>query len=336
MSIEIKAIWIIGEYSEGKLHEVSLEVLSEGFKLARELDGQVNAVIVGSENDETARVLGAHGAARVCFIHSPLLEEYRVDRYVEAFSKFFQSESPEAIIIGATPVGRDLAPRLAARLKTGLISECTGLALDRNRVISGTRLSYGGKVSSTVICPDSRPLIATLRQGVISTGKPDPGRKAEITVITLDVSSEEYGIRIEGIVKADPEKIGLDEVEVIVAGGRGVSHIDNFKLLEDLAKRLGGVVAGSLGAIDEGWLPHKKLIGQTGTTVAPKLYIACGISGSIYHVLGIRDSNFVIAINKDPNAPIFKVADMSVIGDVSEVLSALIDRLPAVNRNTTG
>jgi electron transfer flavoprotein alpha subunit len=177
--------------------------------------------------------------------------------------------------------------------------------------------------------------MATLKPGVISPGRPDKGRNAEVKIITTTVSEEETGIHIEGIVKADPEKIGLDEVEVIVAGGRGVARKENFQLLEEIAKRLGGIVAGSLGAIDEGWLPHKKLIGQTGTTVSPRLYIACGISGSIYHVLGMRDSEFVIAIDKNANAPIFKVADMSVIGDVADVLTAILEGLPTVKQNTT-
>ena len=331
----MKDIWILAEHAEGKVHDGSLEVLSEGLKLARELNGQVNVVAVGSNSQELAEVLGTHGADKIYFLYHPVLEEYHIERYVEVLSQFFKAERPEAILLSATLTGRDIATRLAARLKTGLISDCVSLSLNPEARLSATKLTYGGKVSSTFICPDSMPQMATLKPGIASAGKPDANRKAEVSIITAEVSLKEPAINIKGIVKADPENISLDEAEIIVAGGRGVANQENLKLLEDMAKRLGGVVAASLGAIDEGWLPHKKLIGQTGTTAAPKLYIACGISGSIYHVLGMRDSEFVIAINKDPNAPIFKVADMSIIGDTAEVLSAIIDRLPVVNQKTT-
>jgi electron transfer flavoprotein alpha subunit len=331
----MKNIWILAEHAEGKVHDSSLEVLSEGLKLAGEIDGQVNVVAAGSNSQEIAEVLGTCAADKVYFLYSPTLDEYHIERYVEVLSQFFEAERPEIILLSATLTGRDIAARLAARLKTGLISDCISLSLNPEGLLSGTKLTYGGKVSSTIICPDSRPQMATLKPGIASISKPDTSRKTVVSVIKPEVNLKESGINVKGVVKADPENISLDEAEVIVAGGRGVANQENFQFLEEIAKRLGGVVAASLGAIDEGWLPHKKLIGQTGTTVAPKLYIACGISGSIYHVLGMRDSEFVIAINKDPNAPIFKVADMSIIGDTADILSAIIDRLPVVNQNTT-
>lgn len=329
-----KSVWVLAEQSEGQLKDISFEVLSCGRQLADDLGGQVNAVAVGSNSRELAETLASYGADKVYLLHSPLLLEYSAELYVEALSKLFQDESPEVVLCGAALMGRDLSPRLAARLKTGLISECISLALNQEGLLLGTKLTHGGRISSTIICPASKPQMATVKPGGMTVAKPDINRKAEVIVITSELSQREPRISVKGVARADPEKIGLDEADVIVAGGKGVASRENFQLLEQIARHLGGVVAGSLGAIDEGWLPRRKLVGQTGTTVAPKLYIACGISGSLYHVLGMRDSEFVIAINKDRNAPIFKVADMGIIGDVVEVTSAIIDRLGGLAQNT--
>jgi len=328
-----KSVWILAEQSEGKLKESSFEVLSCGRQLADGLGGQVSAVAFGSNSQELAETLASYGADKVYLLDSPLLLEYRAELYVEALSRLFEAENPEVVLCGATLMGRDLAPRLAARLQTGLISECVGLVPNQEGLLLATRLTHGGRISSTIVCPDAKPQMATIKPGVMKVGRPDTARNPEVTVITPELSQSELRTSVQGVVRADPDKISLDEADIIVAGGKGVDSQGNFELLEEIARHLGGVVAGSLGAIDEGWLPRRKLVGQTGTTVAPKLYIACGISGSIYHVLGMRDSEFVIAINKDPNAPIFKVADMGIIGDVVEVTSAIIDRLGGLARN---
>jgi electron transfer flavoprotein alpha subunit len=328
-----KNIWVITEHSEGHVEEVSTEVLSCGRKLADDLDGSVIAVAVGSDSQELAGALGSYGADKVFLLHNPLLLEYRAEFYVEALVKLLTDEKPEMVLCGATPTGRDLAPRLAARLSTGLISECISLALNDEGLLLGSKLIYGGRVTSTVVCPASKPQIATVKPGIIKGARPDNARKPEVTIVTPQLSQEKLRTRLKGFIKADPETISIDEADIIVAGGRGMGSQTNFQLLEELAKHLNGVVAGSLGAVDEGWLSRRKLIGQTGTTVAPKLYIACGISGSIYHVLGMRDSEFVIAIDKDPNAPIFKVADMSIIGDAVEVTSAINEYLRGLDGN---
>jgi electron transfer flavoprotein alpha subunit len=329
-----KSVWVLAEQSEGRLKDVSFEVLSKGRQLADELGEQVSAVAVGSNSQELAETLASYGADKVYLIHSPLLLKYDAELYVEVLSKLFEDENPEVVLCGATLIGRELAPRLAARLKTGLVSECINLALNQEELLLGTKLTHGGRVSSTIVCPTSKPQMATIKPGVMTIAKPNTARKPAVTVTTPELSQRERRTSVKGIVKADPEKISLDEADIIVAGGKGVGSQENFQLLEELAKHLRGVVAGSLGAIDEGWLPRRKLVGQTGTTVAPKLYIACGISGSVYHVLGMRDSEFVIAINKDPSAPIFKVADMGIIGDVVEVISAIIDQLRGLAKNT--
>jgi len=239
-------------------------------------------------------------------------------------------------LCGATLMGRDLAPRLAARLRTGLVSECIGLALNQDGLLLGTRLTHGGRVSSTIVCSASNPQMATVKPGVMEVARPDTDRRAEVTVITPELDHSDRRTIVKEVIKANPDKISLDEADIIVAGGKGVVSQVNFQLLEEIAGHLDGVVAGSLGAIDEGWLPRKKLVGQTGTTVAPKLYMACGISGSVYHVLGMRDSEFVIAINNDPDAPVFKVADMGIVGDVVEVTSAIVDRLRGLVGNKAG
>ena len=331
-----KSVWVIAEQSEGQLKDISLEVLSCGRQLADELGGPVSAVVIGSNSQELAGTLAGYGVDKVYLLHSPLLMEYRAELYVEALSKLFEEEKPGVVLCGATLMGRDLAPRLAARLKTGLVSECISLALNEEGLLLGTRHTHGGRVSSTIVCSASKPQMATVKPGVMKVARPDTAQKAEVTVITPELTQSQPRTSVKGVVKADPDKISLDEADVIVAGGKGVASLENFQLLEEIARYLGGVVAGSLGAIDEGWLPRKKLVGQTGTTVTPKLYLACGISGSVYHVLGMRDSEFVMAINKDPSAPIFKVADMGIVGDVVEVTSAIIDRLRGLTGNKAG
>jgi len=329
-----KSVWVLVEQSEGKLDDASLEVLKCGRQLADKLGGQVSAVVVGSKSQELAETLGSYGTDKVYLLKSSFLSGYHAELYTKALSKLIEEEKPEIFLCGATSAGRDLAPRLAARLKTGLISECIKLALNEEGLLLGTKLTHGGKINSAIVCNRSRPQIATIKRGAVSIAGRDATRKPEVVIMTPELNQSDRRTIVKGVVKADPAKISLDEADVIVSGGKGVGSKKNFMILEEIAKHLGGVVAGSLGAIDEGWLSRKRLVGQTGTTVTPKLYIACGISGSIYHVLGMRDSEFVIAINKDPNAPIFKVADMSIIGDVAEVLSAITNQLGGLARST--
>jgi electron transfer flavoprotein alpha subunit len=328
-------IWVIAEHSRGRLEDVSLEILSRARELADELGAEVSAAVVGSNSQELARALTSQGADKVYLLDSPLLLEYRAELYVEVLSKHWEDEKPEIVLCGATLIGRDLAARLAARLKTGLISECISLALNDEGLLLGTKLTHGGKVSSTLVCPASKPQMATVKPGVMAKARPDPTRKLEVMVITPQLSQKEPRTRVIGSLKADPKNISLDEAEVIVSGGKGAGSRENFRLVEELAKRLAGVVSGSLEAVDHGWLPRHKLVGQTGTSVAPKLYIACGISGSIYHVLGMRESKTIMAINKDRNAPIFKVADVIIVGDLSEIIPAINNQLDELSKGNT-
>lgn len=327
------SIWVIAEHSEGQVREISFEVLSCGRRLADYLNGNIIAVVFGNNNQTLAETLGSYGADKVFFLSSPLLQEYRAELYIESLVKIFTDENPEIVLCGATLIGRDLAPRLAARLHTGLISDCISLELNDEGLLLGSKLTYGGRITSTIVSPAIRPQMATIKPNVMTVDRPDNARIPEVEVITPQLNQEELKTSLRRIIKATPENISLDEADIIVAGGRGMGSQSNFQILEELARHLGGVVAGSLGAVDEDWIPRRKLVGQTGTTVTPKLYIACGISGSVYHVLGMRDSEFVIAIDKDPNAPIFKVADISIVGDVVEVTSAIIERLRGFTGN---
>jgi electron transfer flavoprotein alpha subunit len=326
-----KGVWILAEQRQGQLENIALEVISGGRQLADELEEEVRAVVIGSHDEQLAGMLASYGADRVYFIESPLLSEYSAELYVEVLAKLFEDESPEIVLCGATFMVRDLAPRLAARLKTGLVSECSNLAINEKGLLLQTKLTHGGKVSSTVVCPNSKPQMATVKPGAMSIRKPDTTRRPEVKLITPQLGKKESRCRVIGFMKADPEKVGLDEADVIVAGGRGLGSADNFQLITRLARSLGGVVAASLGAIDEGWTPRRSLIGQTGMTVTPKLYVACGISGSIYHVMGMKDSKFIVAINKDQNAPIFNYADMGIVGDVREIIPAIATRLEALS-----
>jgi electron transfer flavoprotein alpha subunit len=334
-----KSVWVLIETDEEQIKAVSLEALSCGRRLADDLGGRLVAVVVGSGGREPAGELASYGADEVLLLDSLRLVEYNTELYVEALSGLIRDETPEIFLCGATLTGRDLAPRLAARLGAGLVSECTGLAIEKDGRLSATRLTHGGMISSTFFYPASVTRMATVKPGIMPISRKNTTREAEIRTVVPALELGERRVHLKGVVKAEPDKISLDEADVIVAGGKGMASRESFQLLEELAGKLGGIVAGSLGAVDEGWMPRKRLVGQTGTTVAPKLYIACGISGSVYHVLGMRESGFVIAINKDRNAPIFKVADMSIIGDAADTISAILEKLrglPEATRKNDG
>jgi electron transfer flavoprotein alpha subunit len=331
---ESKSVWVLIERKEGRIEAASLETLSCGRRLTDDLGGRLVAVLVGSGGREQVGELASYGADEELLIDNPRLVEYSAELYVEALYKLIRDETPDIFLCGATLISRDLAPRLAARLGTGLVSECIGLAIEQDGRLSATRLTYGGMISSTILYAASGTRMATVRPGIMTIARKNSARKAEIRTVVPGLEVGESRVHLKGVVKADPDKISLDEADVILAGGKGMAGRENFQLLEELAGKLGGIVAASLGAIDEGWLPRKKLVGQTGVTIAPKLYVACGISGSVYHVLGMRDSRFVIAINKDRNAPIFKVADMSIIGDAADTIIAILEKLRGLSETT--
>jgi len=322
-----EGIWILIEQSNKEIADVSLEVLSKGRQLADELEEQADVALFGDENAETAKMMFGHGADTVYFINSPLLEEYHVELYEEALFQLFHNEKPKIVLFGASLKGNDLACRLAARLNAGFVSDCIDLSLNEEGLLLQTKLTHGGKVASTLICPFARPQMATVCTGILEKKKPHFNRNGKVKSFNPQFRHVETRLKAKGIVKADPEKIGLDEAEIIVSGGRGMGTAENFELIKGLARSLGGVMGASLGAVDEELAPRKNLVGQTGMTVSPKLYVACGISGSIYHVLGMKDSDAIIAINKDRSAPIFKYSDMGIVGDAMEILPAIIQKV---------
>jgi len=325
-----RGIWIFVERNYADIEDISLEVLCKGREIAAEFGEDTNAVIIGNSDAEALKRLTGHGADKIYFIGHPELQDHVVELCVEALSQIFDEKKPRIILFGASLLGNDLACRIAPRLETALLTNCTDISLNKDRELLYTKSTHGGKVSSTFICPSSGPQMATVLSGVFEKKKPDFSRKGEAIVFHPQLHQKDTRLRRIGLIKADPEKIGLDEVEIIVSGGRGMGCKEHFELLKALAKKLGGTVGASLGAVDEGFAPRKNLVGQTGMTVTPKLYLACGISGSIYHVLGMKDSKAIVAINRDRSADIFKYSDMGIVGDVVEIIDAINNRLGMV------
>ena len=334
-----REVWVLAEQEDGELKEVCLEVMGEGRSIADKLGEDLCAVIAGCNIWGLADSLGNHGTDKVYLLDSPLLESYSGELLAEALAALIRGQTPQIVLCGATPFGRDLAPRLAAKLKTGLASDCTALDVSQEGLLLQTKPVYGDKASATLICPTARPQIATLMPGVVEIKPPKTIKRAEVVKVSPQLGSGAPRNKVVGFVRVDLKTISLDEAEVIVAGGRGVGNSENFRLLEELAEVLGGAVGGSRMAVDEGWIPFDKQIGQTGKAVAPKLYIACGISGSVYHTMGMKESRIIVAINKDHNAPIFKLADIGIVGDLVELVPAttheLIETLKASEAKDT-
>jgi len=301
--------------------------------ISRELNEELCAVALGYQLDLLASQLGQCGADKAYLIDNQALGEYSPETYVEALSLVIRDMMPKLVIFGATSFGNDLAPRLAARYETGLVSNCISLKLGKDRVLHKTKRTNDGRIISTFICVGDDPQMATVDPDILDTGKvTPPGDQPEVPIskITGETRISKRITKIIGVVRADPESIGLEEFEVIVAGGRGVGGTANFHILEELAKLLGGCVAGSRGAVDAGWIPPEKLIGLTGAMVAPRLYIACGISGELHHTLGMKNSRYVVAINTDKNAPIFKIADLCIVGDLHDIVPRIMEKLREV------
>jgi len=322
-------VWVLAEQRLGELQEVSLELVCRGRKLADRLDEELSALLFGDNAAGLASDLSSYGADKVYLINDRPLTGYPPEAYTEALSTLATEQNPGVILFGATVFGRDLASRLAARLKTGLASDCTALEVSDDGLLSAVRPVYGGQLDATVISPAARPQIATMRPGIIDAKPAQREGKAEI--ITVEPQPATTRSRTTGFIKADPRTIRLDEAEVIVAGGGGIDSQESFQLLEELAELLGGCVGASRVPVDKGWVPLEKQIGQTGLTAAPKLYLAFGISGSIYHTMGMKDSKVIVVVNNDRNAPFFKLADMGIVGDYQEMAAALIQGLREIS-----
>ena len=322
-------LWVYIETSQGMARKVGLELLSEGRRLAIAQNGKLVAIVIGNDTEEVVSSAIQYGADKVIVVDAPEYTPYSTDAYTDALCALVEKYTPTTILIGATANGRDLAPRVACRLKTGLTADCTALDIDEaSGNVAWTRPAFGGNLMATILCPDNRPQIGTVRPGVFKKCTPDTSNNAEI--IHEDIRVDINRIRtklLKTIRETAGEIIDLEGAEIIVSGGRGMGGAEQFDILKQLADALGATVGASRAAVDAGWIPHVHQVGQTGKTVAPKIYIACGISGAIQHLVGMNGSDTIVAINKDPDAPIFTVADYGVIGNLFEIIPLLTQEI---------
>lgn len=329
-----KDLWVFIETDpDGKAANVGIELLGPGSEIAKKQGGKLVAVVIGSETAPAVSEADAHGADCIIVVDAPEYRNFTTDAYTGALVRLVEKYGPTGLLIGATPNGRDFAPRVSCRLKTGLTADCTGLDIDEETGnILWTRPTFGGNLMAQIQCPDHRPQMGTVRPGVF---KKTPAVSGHAEVIREDLRTPESEIRtqvLDVISEISGGKVDLQSAEVIVAGGRGVGSAEGFSMLRELADLLGGEVGASRPAVDSGWIPHAHQVGQTGKTVGPKLYIACGISGAIQHTAGIAGAETVVAINTDPNAPIFQMADYGIVGDLFEVIPALIREIRAMKK----
>jgi electron transfer flavoprotein alpha subunit len=321
---QYRGVWIFAEQRNGKLANVALELLGEGRKLADQLGEPLVAVLLGKEVAPEAKRLVAHGADQVWLAEAPELEDFLEDSYSQVIVDLVRKENPNIILMGATAIGRSLAPKIAARLGTGLTADCTGLEVDvAEKNLLQTRPAFGGNLMATILCPNHRPQMATVRPKVFKPLPADPARSGAITPVDLSKTVWDIRAKILEVVNEVGPSVNLEEANIIVSGGRGLGDPKNFALVEELARTLGAAVGSSRAAVDAGWIPYSHQVGQTGKTVGPKIYFACGIHGAIQHLAGMQSSDIIIAINKNPDAPIFKVASYGIVGDVLEILPLL-------------
>ncbi|MCL1816557.1 MAG: electron transfer flavoprotein subunit alpha/FixB family protein [Clostridiales bacterium] len=324
-------VWVFVEDSQGKPKNVGLELLSgPGRRLAVKQGGQLCAVVISHAASAAVQAAVAYGADIVYVIEGSEYEVYTTDAYTDALSELIQKKHPTTVLIGATVNGRDLGPRLACRLRTGLTADCTGLDIDEaSGHVAWTRPAFGGNLMATILCPDHRPQIGTVRPGVFKLKtSPDITRQAKIIVEDIHVKAQRIRTKIlETIGEASDELVDLEGAEIIVSGGRGLGKAENFSYIRELAKVLDATVGASRATVDAGWISHVHQVGQTGKTVGPKLYIAAGISGAVQHLVGIGGADKILAINKDIEAPIFNVADYSIHGDLFEILPAITEEV---------
>lgn len=319
-------VWVFAEQRKGKPSSVVYELLGEGRKLADDLGEELCAVLLGHNVDEASNDLIAHGAEKVYVVDDPALADFQDEPYAQVIAELVKEYRPSIFLLGATTIGRSLGPRVAARLRTGLTADCTGLSIDKEkRLLLQTRPAFGGNIMATIICPDSRPQMATVRHKVMKRAARDNARRGDIIKLVKEVLPPRA--RLVKVVEETQQTVNLAEADIVVSGGRGLGKAENFKLIEDLARVLGAAVGASRAAVDAGWIPYAHQVGQTGKTVCPKIYIACGISGAIQHLAGMGSSDIIVAINKDPSAPIFNVATYGIVGDLFEVVPALTAEL---------
>ena len=326
---DARNVWVFIEVVRGKIKGVSLELLGQGRKMADDLGEKLVAIIPGNEIEDFAKMAIHYGADEAIVVDQKELKDYSTDCYTKAMCTLIKKYNPAVLLIGATNNGRDLGPRVSSRMQTGLTADCTELGVDsETRLVKWTRPAFGGNLMATILCPDYRPQIGTVRPGVFKKPEEDTGRKGEIIHETVEFGPDEIRTRIvEVITEAGGADVNLEEAEIIVSGGRGVGGPEGFEVLKELADEIGAQIGASRAAVDSGWISSLHQVGQTGKSVGPKIYIACGISGAIQHVAGMSSSDVIIAINKDPDAPIFNIADYGIVGDLFEIIPELTKRI---------
>lgn len=327
-----KNVWVFAEQRDGAITPVVIELLGEGRKLADEIGVNLCAILLGKNVDSMAKELVAYGADTVYTADDELLEKFTTDAYTKVITDAINEFKPEIVLYGATHIGRDLAPRIASRVSTGLTADCTKLEIDPDdKKLKQTRPAFGGNIMATIICPNTRPQMSTVRPGVMEKAEKNDSRDGKIVPISFNLSKDDIRVEVIKTVKTKKDLVSLTDANIIVSGGLGMGSPEGFEMLKQLADKLGGVVGASRAAVDAGWIDHSHQVGQTGTTVKPNLYIACGISGAIQHLAGMQNSDFIIAINKNETAPILDIADYGIVGDVKEIVPLLTEKLDSVD-----
>lgn len=325
---EYKGVFVFAQQVDHVISGVSYELIGKGKELAAELDTKVTAVLLGDGIKDLSGKLIAYGADSVIVVDDPALKNYTTEPYTQAMFEVIQNYKPEIVLYGATAIGRDLAPRISARVKTGLTADCTKLEIDvETKNLQMTRPAFGGNIMATILCPNHRPQMATVRPGVMKRAEKNTNAEVNVDEFKVDFQSNKNYFEVQEVVKKVSDKIDIMDAKILVSGGRGVGNPENFKLLTDLAKVLGAEVSSSRACVDAGWRDKDQQVGQTGKTVRPNVYFAIGISGAIQHLAGMEESDLIIAINKDETAPIFDVADYGIVGDLNKILPILTEKL---------
>jgi len=326
---EYEGVWVFVEQTDGVPHTVSWELLGVGADLAKTLDVELCSMVIGDRVENLCQESFAYGASKAYLIDAPVFHYYRTEPYHKAICYLVDKYKPEIVLIGATGLGRDLAGAVATELKTGLTADCTGLAIDDDGFLLQTRPAFGGNIMATILTERTRPQMSSVRPHVMPMPEKDTSRKGNIISESMTFKEEDIAVKVLDVVdtRKGAEDVDIAGVDIIVSGGRGMLAKENFRILQELADELGGVVASSRGAVDAGWMPVERQVGQTGKTVRPKIYIACGISGAIQHLVGMQDSDVIIAINRDKQAPIFEVATYGIVGDLFKVVPAITNHI---------
>ena len=334
---DYKGVFVFAQQVDAKVSGVTYELIGKANELAADLGTDVTAVVLGSGVKGLADDLAAYGADKVIIVDDPVLAEYTTAPYTQAMDAVINEFKPEIVLYGATAIGRDLAPRISARVKSGLTADCTKLEIDPEadpdsglHNLRMTRPAFGGNIMATILIKKNRPQMATVRPGVMQKLEKDPSKKAEVIEFNPELTKNNKYVTVEEVVKKISDKVDIMDAKILVSGGRGVGSKENFKLLYDFADAIGGTVSSSRAAVDSGWTEKDQQVGQTGKTVRPHVYFAIGISGAIQHVAGMEESDIIIAINKDETAPIFDVADYGIVGDLNQILPLLTEKVKAV------